>query len=289
VTGARSPRRGRSGEATGDRGDRISVWSLLVPSAQELDALGVSVLDAEERRRMTAFRRRDDRVRYGFAHVALRRILAARLDVEPYAVKFGRDPCPVCGGPHGRPVLDPPSTRTRFSLSRSGQRVLIAVAELPVGVDVEGIPSGATVTDVAGALHPAERAAIEAVPLAGRGAAFARVWARKEAYLKGIGTGLGRGLAEDDTGAPIPGWCLVDLPVDDGHAAALAVHSSQPPAIDVRHSLPESCPVGHGTDIHFRHPPENIGGDSSDSPWNSVDGINYRSPSPVTQIHREKR
>ncbi|MET8274528.1 MULTISPECIES: 4'-phosphopantetheinyl transferase family protein [unclassified Streptomyces] len=248
---------------------------MLVPPAQELDAFGLSVLDAEERRRMTTFRRRDDRVRYGFAHVALRRILAARLDVEPYAVKFGREPCPICAGPHGRPVLDPPSTRTRFSLSRSGQRVLIAVAELPVGVDVEGIPSGPTVTDVAGALHPAERAAIEAVPLAERGAAFARVWARKEAYLKGIGTGLGRGLAEDDTGAPIPGWRLVDLPMDDEHAAALAVHSSRPPTINVRHSLPKGCPVGHGTNIRFRHPLKIIGSDSSGSPGNSVDGINY--------------
>ncbi|MGW0392176.1 4'-phosphopantetheinyl transferase family protein [Streptomyces sp. NPDC003042] len=209
-----------------------------VPSAQQLDAFDLSVLDAEERRRMTTYRRGDDRVRYGFAHVALRRILAARLNVEPYAVRFGRDPCPVCAGPHGRPVLDAPSTRTRFSLSHGGQRVLIAVAELTVGVDVEGIPSGPTVRDVARALHPAERAAIEAVPLAERGAAFARVWARKEAYLKGIGTGLGRGLAKDDTRAPIPGWQLVDLPVDDEHAAALAAHSPRPPTIDVRHSLP---------------------------------------------------
>ncbi|WP_405942678.1 4'-phosphopantetheinyl transferase family protein [Streptomyces sp. NBC_00207] len=224
--------------ATGDRDVGIRVWSMRVPSARELDAFDLSVLDAEERRRMTAFRRPDDRVRYGFAHVALRRILAARLDVEPYEVRFGRDPCPVCAGPHGRPVLDAPSARTRFSLSHCGQWVLIALAELTVGVDVEGIPGDTTVTDVVRALHPAERAAVEAVPLAERGAAFARVWARKEAYLKGIGTGLGRDLAQDDTGAPIPGWRLVDLPVDDEHAAALAVHSPRPPAIDMHHALP---------------------------------------------------
>jgi 4'-phosphopantetheinyl transferase len=209
-----------------------------VPPAHELDALDLSVLDAEERRRMATFRHDADRVRYGFAHVALRRVLAARLDVDPYAVRFGRDPCPLCSGPHGRPVLDEPATRTRFSLSHSGQRVLIAVAEPTVGVDVEGIPSGTTVTDVGRALHPAERAAITSVPLAGRAAAFARVWARKEAYLKGIGTGLGRDLGKDDTGSSIAGWRLVDLPVDDEHAAALAVHSPLTPAVDMRDSLP---------------------------------------------------
>ncbi|MDX3533892.1 4'-phosphopantetheinyl transferase superfamily protein [Streptomyces sp. MB09-01] len=222
----------------GDHDEQVRIWSMRVPAARELDAFDLSVLDAEERRRMKAFRRSEDRVRYGFAHVALRRILAARLDVEPYEVRFGRDPCPVCAGPHGRPVLAAPSARTRFSLSHCGQRVLVAVAELTVGVDVEGIPGGTTVTDVVRALHPAERAAVEAVPLAERGAAFARVWARKEAYLKGIGTGLGRDLAQDDTGAPIPGWRLVDLPVDDEHAAALAVHSPRPPTIGLHVALP---------------------------------------------------
>ncbi|KJY32185.1 hypothetical protein VR44_16420 [Streptomyces katrae] len=216
----------------------VSVWSVRVPPARELDALDLSVLDAEEHRRIATFRHEADRVRYAFAHVALRRVLGARLDVEPYAVRFGRDPCPLCSGPHGRPVLDGPAARPRFSLSHSGRRVLVAVAEPTVGVDVEGIPSGTTVMDVGRALHPAERAAIAAVPLAGRAAAFARVWARKEAYLKGLGTGLGRDLGKDDTGSPLAGWRLVDLPVDDEHAAALAVHSPLAPAVDLRDSLP---------------------------------------------------
>ncbi|MEU8461620.1 4'-phosphopantetheinyl transferase superfamily protein [Streptomyces sp. NPDC029003] len=229
---------GPGGGSAAGRGDEISVWSMGVPPAGELGGYDLRVLDAEERRRMARYRRAEDRARYGFAHVALRRILAARLDVAPRAVRFRREPCPVCAGPHGRPALDAPSTRTRFSLSHRGQRVLIAVAERTVGVDVEAVPGGTTVTGVARALHPAERAAIEAAPPAGRGAAFARAWARKEAYLKGIGTGLGRGLGEDDTGAPIPGWRVVDLPVDEAHAAALAVRSPRPPAISMRHSPP---------------------------------------------------
>jgi 4'-phosphopantetheinyl transferase len=64
------------------------------------------------------------------------------------------------------------------------------------------------------------------------------VGARKEAYLKGIGTGLGQNLAQDDTEAPIAGWRLVDLPVDDGHAGALAVHAPEAPSIGMHCSLP---------------------------------------------------
>jgi 4'-phosphopantetheinyl transferase len=52
--------------------------------------------------------------------------------------------------------------------------------------------------------------------------AFARLWTRKEAYLKGLGLGFNEEswIAQD----PDPGqWHLLELPVRDGFAAALAV------------------------------------------------------------------
>ena len=54
-----------------------------------------------------------------------------------------------------------------------------------------------------------------------RAEVFARLWSRKEAYLKGTGIGLGRGTDTTDATADPPGWAIADLAIA-GHAAALA-------------------------------------------------------------------
>lgn len=183
-------------------------------------------LSEEERARATAFVRAADRDRYLVAHLALRRELGALLGTAPADVPLTRTACPVCGGPHGRPsvVGDP----LHFSLSHAGDLVLLAFAEVAVGVDVEEYPAASTVEETARALHDRERAELAALPAAERPAAFTRCWTRKEAYLKGTGTGLGEdpSIAYVSTlGAPAspPGWHLADFAVPPGHAAASAV------------------------------------------------------------------
>ncbi|MFE9251087.1 4'-phosphopantetheinyl transferase family protein [Streptomyces sp. NPDC007088] len=215
------------------RAGAVSVWLLAVPGAEEWARTGPRHLDAAEHERMRAFRREADRVRYGFAHSALRAVLALCTGREPAALRFVRQDCPSCGGPHGRPALE--GAGPAFSLSHGGDLVAIAVAARAVGVDVEPRPRPRTVAEVASALHPGERARIEA---AGgdeeRAAAFARLWTRKEAYLKGVGTGVGVDLAADDLRTAPAGWRVVDLPVVEGHAAAVAVRGASPCVCTVR-------------------------------------------------------
>jgi 4'-phosphopantetheinyl transferase len=107
---------------------------------------------------------------------------------------------------------------------------MIGIAAAPVGVDIEALPTGATVTEVSELLHPDERTEIFSASPAARAEAFARVWTRKEAYLKGVGTGVAHDLAAEYLGtearaAGPPGWTVANVPVDAGYHAAVAVQS----------------------------------------------------------------
>lgn len=125
------------------------------------------------------------------AYALLREVVAERTGAHPDRLLVGRDPCPSCGGPHGRPVLRalpgaPYAGPQPFvSVASSGPVVAVAVsASWPVGVDVESFDG----TGFAGfrdvALHPDEHDHVRG------SAARATVWVRKEAVLKAAGVGL---------------------------------------------------------------------------------------------------
>ncbi|MFB6896572.1 4'-phosphopantetheinyl transferase family protein [Streptomyces hydrogenans] len=202
-------------------------WTVDVPAQRGYAALlAPELLDAAERARAGRFVRAADRDRYVTAHVALRLVLGAVTGTPPARVAVDRAPCPGCGGPHGRPVLR--DGRRHFSLSHGGSLAVIVCAPVPVGVDVERIPRAEVVGHVAPKLHPAERAELAALAPAERPAAFARVWTRKEALLKALGTGLVRSAAADYVGsgpfpAAGPAFRLFDLDAGAGHAAAVAL------------------------------------------------------------------
>ncbi len=137
-----------------------------------------------------------------------------------------RQPCLGCGGPHGRPTV--PGDAVHFSLSHSGDLVMTALADVPVGVDVEKIPGPHTVADVGPALHPDESAELDALAPAHRPAAFGRCWTRKEAYLKATGAGLTEdpSLTYVGTGANPAGpphWLITDHPAPPAYTAAIAL------------------------------------------------------------------
>ncbi|MEU8764715.1 4'-phosphopantetheinyl transferase superfamily protein [Streptomyces sp. NPDC048659] len=211
----------------GPRAGRPQLWLVATETHEDSAARYASlVLDAQELAKAGEFRRPGDRATYLCAHVGLRRLLGAHLGVAPRGVTVERAPCPCCGEPHGRPVL--PDGRLHFSLSHCEGLSLIAVATTPVGVDIERIPAPHLVGELAEVLHPDESAELAALAAELRPAAFARVWTRKEAYLKGTGVGLGADPSAEYVGAgPVPaapaGWYLADVAVPSGHQAAVAV------------------------------------------------------------------
>jgi 4'-phosphopantetheinyl transferase len=213
------------------------VWLVRVAEHRESAEDALTILDEEERARHAAFLRPADRDRYAAAHAALRRLLGAYLGMEPGEVTVGREQCPLCGGPHGRPAVL--GSGLHFSLSHSGELVLLAFAAAPVGIDVEELRDQGAIAEVSKCLHPYEQAELSALTPAGRIFAFLRCWTRKEAYLKGTGEGLSGGLSHTYVGAgelpaTVPGWTLWDITVDAGHTAAVAMRQ----AISLPYAMP---------------------------------------------------
>ena len=161
-------------------------------SPDAADPAHEALLDPVEQERHRAFRQQVDRDRYTVAVALTRLVLGRHLDLPAASVAIDRS-CPDCGKQHGKPRLagSVGDSGLQFSISHSGDRIAVAVGRVEaVGVDVEqlvGVPLEGLDRHV---LAPAEAALLEAVPPAGRPAAFLRYWTRKEAVLKTTGDGL---------------------------------------------------------------------------------------------------
>lgn len=169
-----------------------------VPGATgSLEAAARGLLDDVELGRARAL---EPRPRQDFlaGRLALRSFAAELLGVPAADLRAAYD-CPQCGpgSPHGRPgyTLHGMPAPLLLSLSRSAGWVLLAAVPDPapglrLGVDVQE-PAG---TDFAGfdelVLGPAERAGLRSLAGTVLLAERARLWARKEAWLKLCGTGL---------------------------------------------------------------------------------------------------
>jgi phosphopantetheinyl transferase len=91
---------------------------------------------------------------------------------------------------HSPQLVQPSGVRLYLSSASRDGLAAVAVAILPVGVDVERVDrDGDLPWNV---LHPAEAAALRDLPEPERADLFARLWSCKEAYLKALGVGLHR-------------------------------------------------------------------------------------------------
>jgi 4'-phosphopantetheinyl transferase len=171
-----------------------------------------------------------------------RLVVAGACGTVPAAVRLRRR-CPRCGSTeHGVPVAARADGGPvpRLSMSRTTGLVVVAVADAPVGVDVERPPGALPVPrDVLAAGEP---------PAAGDHGLL-RTWVRKEAVLKAAGTGLavdprtlcvsdaaGRPAVAHPRGPLDPpagtAWWVADvaLPADaGGPPAVVAVATAVPP------------------------------------------------------------
>ncbi|MGP0223779.1 4'-phosphopantetheinyl transferase family protein [Paenarthrobacter sp. NCHU4564] len=157
-------------------------------------------LGAPARRRALRFAGSKDREEFIAGRIAAQRYAASLLEVDPTRLTPAYD-CPQCGPgqDHGRPgfMLDGGPAPLVLSASRASGWVLLAAVVRPpcgtlLGVDLESVSAAAYKGFDDVALTPRERDAVIRLPAAERNTGRARLWARKEAWLKMTGEGLRR-------------------------------------------------------------------------------------------------
>ncbi len=186
---------------------RVEVWSLALDEHEDPSLLGV--LDAAEQNQAARMRAGAVRSHFVKARAALRCLLARYLGILPSQVVLQLNA-------YGKPRLE--AGTLRFNLSHTRSVALYAITcDREVGIDVEWMDAAVDWRAVA----PTVFTAPEIERLVNR-ADFFTAWTRKEALLKGLGTGFGTPCAPSSA----QGWTIRDLDVGSDCKAALAVHGS---------------------------------------------------------------
>lgn len=212
---------GSAGSDESQAGVGLSLWwAPLDCTTSALRGLA-ACLSSEERRRADQFHSSFERGRFLAARGWLRHLLASQLGCAPGEIR-------IVAGDRGKPRLA--CSELSFSASRTAGIALYATSwTMEVGVDIEAIRAIADIDGIATRfMSPAEQRALICLPSAQRLEAFFQCWTRKEAFVKGIGTGLSFPLRDvdvwDSGGRSITvfGWSVHQVDVAPGLAAAVA-------------------------------------------------------------------
>ena len=165
-----------------DLGNHIHVWQIDINEhLPYIDKL-LDVLTPGEITRANKYLRSTDRDKFIISRSSLRYILSGYLKCAPATISFKLTKS-------NKPEIDcQPTSNIHFNLSDSADRVLVAVAAAPVGIDVELInPRFDYHAILNNNFSPDEAAYIDLNDSFKR---FFLLWTRKEAILKATGIGL---------------------------------------------------------------------------------------------------
>jgi 4'-phosphopantetheinyl transferase len=207
------------------------IWQIPIPTDVEIANRLAIGLRESERARADRFLVPHARHAFVATRAAVRILLGRALGIASGEVEIA-----IAAG--GKPMLTgPAAARLSFNLSHSGTVAMVALADgRPIGVDVECVRAEVNFLDLSHRhFPPAEHDALARAGAAEARRAFFQAWARREAFLKAMGVGLGVPLdaitlAEAADGAFRPqmtvtgeredAWYGRDLPVEGVEAAA---------------------------------------------------------------------
>lgn len=109
---------------------------------------------------------------------------------------------------HGKPYVE--GNPWYFNVSHSGDYLVMTFDKVPVGIDIQQMRPVKKPELIAKRFSMAERE----YSLAGGKEALYRVWCRKEAYAKCVGSGLTDAIFQQDLLEPVEGYTLADIPME---------------------------------------------------------------------------
>lgn len=227
--------------------DEIHLWRVDLDSNTIGNSPKEDLLSDDEIARARKFRFNRDRDRFVRARAALKCILARYVAYPASKISFFYQA-------NGRPELVAAQNNIglNFNLSHAKDFAIIGVSlGRRIGVDVECYRTLEFLEIARRYFSPSEYRQLSALPLNEHQKHFFACWSRKEAFLKALGEGIGVLLPrvsvsvaqfespkliefEGDSNAPLH-WCLTDIHVSEGYAAALAFERGP---VKIRHYTP---------------------------------------------------
>ena len=210
----------------------VDVWTV-ADENRAIDSPSTwSLLSDSEKRRALRFIDPEDRLTYVAGRSAIRQLTGYQLGTDPRAVR-------IISGPFGKPYIDSdePAGPLWFNISHSRGQVMIATAaSTPVGIDVQWMDPDRDAQRIADRFFRTEEARyLSGLAEPQKTLAFYRMWVRKEAYLKAVGTGIGSGLhtapsqlpeaindlRPEADAAEFDRWSIIDIAANFGFLAAV--------------------------------------------------------------------
>lgn len=154
-----------------------------IPTNQSTSVIGhlFTCLTPNEQERANRYRAEQSRLQFIVGRGIVRQLLGEKLGLSPCEV-------PITYSGSGKPRLDSPKIDLHFNVTHSVGLVLIAMADRPIGIDLE---RHRLIADQEGLVNrffsSAERQSYERLALEFRVSAFFRGWTCKEAIIKAAG------------------------------------------------------------------------------------------------------
>lgn len=164
----------------------VTIWKLPRSSSCHLSSILSEYLSKEEQVRAGYFKFEALKREYMIRHGLCKMLLANYLGLSPKKIQFeyNRNSKPK--------VKKSINDKIEFNVSHSKDWIIVAISfDAPIGVDIEYIRQNRELLQIAKSFFTRmEYELLLKLPLAERTIAFYKIWTRKEAYIKALGTGL---------------------------------------------------------------------------------------------------